>query len=54
MNEEIQSLLQTYQRRLNESDLDLVKRVYADDAIFIGQPFPTASGVDEIQIVQSI
>ncbi len=40
--------MQTYQRSLNEANLDLVKRVYADDAIFIGQPFPTATGVDEI------
>ena len=48
MNEEIQILLQTYQRSLNEANVDLVKSVYADDAIFIGQPFPTATGVDEI------
>lgn len=48
MNEEIQILLQTYQRSLNEANLDLVKSVYADDAIFIGQPFPTATGRDEI------
>ncbi len=48
MNEEIQNLIQTYQRSLNEADLDLVKSVYADDAIFIGQPFPTATGVKEI------
>ena len=48
MNEEIRILLQTYQRSLNEANVDLVKSVYADDAIFIGQPFPTATGVDEI------
>ena len=48
MNEEIQILLQTYQRSLNEANVDLVKSVYADDAIFIGQPFPTATGVEEI------
>ena len=48
MNEEIQILLQTYQRSLNEANVDLVKSVYADDAIFIGQPFPIATGVDEI------
>lgn len=48
MNEEIQILLQTYQRSLNEANVDLVKSVYADDAIFIGQPFPTATGRDEI------
>jgi uncharacterized protein (TIGR02246 family) len=48
MNEEIQTLIQTYQRSLNEGRVDLVKAVYADDAIFIGQPFPTATGVDEI------
>jgi len=48
MSEEIQTLLQTYQRSLNEANVDLVKSVYADDAIFIGQPFPTATGVDEI------
>jgi len=48
MSEEIQTLLQTYQRSLNEANVDLVKSVYAYDAIFIGQPFPTATGVDEI------
>ncbi len=48
MSEEIRTLLQTYQRSLNESNVDLVKKVYAEDAIFIGQPFPTATGADEI------
>ena len=48
MNEEIQILLQTYQRSLNEANVDLVKSVYADDAVFIGQPFPTATGKDDI------
>ncbi len=48
MNEEIQTLLQTYQRSLNEANVDLVKSVYAADAIFIGQPFPIATGIDEI------
>ena len=48
MNREIQTLLETYQRSLNEAKVDLVRSVYADDAIFIGQPFPTATGVDEI------
>ncbi len=48
MNEEIQNLIQTYQRSLNEADLDLVRIVYADDAIFIGQTFPTATGIEEI------
>ncbi len=48
MNGEIQTLLQTYQRSLNEANLDMVKSVYADDAIFIGQPFPTATGRDAI------
>ena len=48
MNQEIQNLMQTYQRSLNEADVDLVRVVYADDAIFIGQPFPTATGIEEI------
>ena len=48
MNEEIQNLLMTYQRGLNEGDVDLVRSVYADDAVFIGQPFPTATGQEEI------
>ncbi len=48
MNEEIQILFQTYQRSLNDANVDLVKSVYADDAIFIGQPFPIATGIDEI------
>jgi uncharacterized protein (TIGR02246 family) len=48
VNEEIATLLQTYQRGLNEADLDLIRRVYANDAMVIGQPFPTASGIDAI------
>ncbi len=48
MTEEIRNLMQTYQRSLNEADLDLVRGVYADDATFIGQPFPTATGIEEI------
>jgi len=48
MNQEIQTLLQAYQRSLNEADADLVRVVYADDAIFIGQPFPIATGIEEI------
>jgi uncharacterized protein (TIGR02246 family) len=48
MNEEIKQLLQTYQRGLNGADLDLVRSVYANDAVVIGQPFPTATGIEEI------
>lgn len=48
MSQEIQNLLTTYQRGLNEGDVDLVRSVYADDAVFIGQPFPTATGQEEI------
>ncbi len=48
MNQEIQTLLMNYQRGLNEGDVDLVRSVYADDAVFIGQPFPTATGQEEI------
>jgi uncharacterized protein (TIGR02246 family) len=48
MNEEIQNLIQTYQRALNGADLDLVRAVYADDAMFIGQPVPTAIGIEKI------
>ncbi|MEZ4442356.1 MAG: SgcJ/EcaC family oxidoreductase [Polyangiaceae bacterium] len=48
MNEEIQTLMLTYQRSLNEANLDLVGSVYADDAVFIGQPFPTATGKEDI------
>ena len=53
MNEEIKDLIQTYQRSLNDADLDLVRTVYADDAIFIGQPFPTATGIEEIVALYS-
>jgi uncharacterized protein (TIGR02246 family) len=48
MSENIKQLLQTYQRGLNEANLDLVRSVYANDAIVIGQPFPTATGIEEI------
>lgn len=48
MNEEIKNLIQTYQRGLNEANLDLVRAVYTDEAVFIGQPFPTAVGIEEI------
>jgi uncharacterized protein (TIGR02246 family) len=48
MNQEIRNLLQTYQRGLNEANLDLVKSVYTSDAVVIGQPFPTATGIEAI------
>ena len=48
MSEEIRNLLKTYQRALNEADLDLVRSVYAKDAVVIGQPFPTATGIEAI------
>ena len=48
MSEEIKSLLRTYQRGLNEANLDLVRSVYAKDAVLIGQPFPTATGIEAI------
>ena len=48
MDQEIQNLMQTYQRGLNEADVDLVRSVFASDAMFIGQPFPTATGIEEI------
>ena len=48
MNEEIKTLLRAYQRALNEANLDFVRSVYAPDAIVIGQPFPTATGIEAI------
>lgn len=48
MNTEIASLLKTYERGLNEANVDLVKSVYTDDAVFIGAPFPTTTGRDAI------
>jgi uncharacterized protein (TIGR02246 family) len=53
MNEDIRNLIETYQRGLNEANVDLIRTVYADDAIFIGQPFPTATGVDDIVALYS-
>jgi uncharacterized protein (TIGR02246 family) len=48
MSEEIRNLLQTYQRALNEANLDLVRSVYTKDSVVIGQPFPTATGIEAI------
>jgi uncharacterized protein (TIGR02246 family) len=53
MNADIRKLIETYQRGLNEANVDLIRTVYADDAIFIGQPFPTATGVDDIVALYS-
>ena len=53
MNEDIRNLIETYQRGLNEANVDLIRTAYADDAIFIGQPFPTATGVDDIVALYS-
>jgi uncharacterized protein (TIGR02246 family) len=53
MKKEIKNLIETYQRALNEANVGLVRSVYADDAIFIGQPFPTATGVDNIVALYS-
>ena len=48
MNKEIEQLLHTYQRGLNEANLDFVRSVYTSDAVVIGQPFPTATGIEAI------
>ncbi len=48
MNQEITTLIETYQEGLNEANVDLIRSIYAYDAMFIGQPFPTATGVDSI------
>ena len=48
MSEEIRNLIDTYKRGLNEADLGLIRAVYADDATFIGQIAPTATGIEEI------
>ena len=48
MNKEITTLIETYQKGLNEANINLIRSVYADDAMFIGQPFSTATGVDSI------
>ena len=48
MSEEIRNLLRTYQRGLNEANLDFVRSVYTSDAVVIGQPFPTATGIEAI------
>lgn len=33
---------------MNEANLALIKDVFANDAIVIGQPFPTATGIENI------
>ena len=48
MSEEIKNLLHTYQRGLNEANLDFIRSVYTSDAVVIGQPFPTATGIQAI------
>jgi ketosteroid isomerase-like protein len=48
MNNEIKALLETYQKGLCDPNIDLICQVYTDDAMFIGQPFPTADGLDQI------
>ena len=53
MSEQIKDLLQTYQRGLNEADLDLIRSVYTEDAVVIGQPFPTTTGLDAIVALYS-
>lgn len=49
MSAEIKSLIESYQRGLNEADVSLVRGAYTEDAVFVGQPFPTATGIDEIE-----
>src|SRR5215471_11947780 len=48
MSEAVKNLLQTYQRGLNEANIGLVRSVYTKDAIVIGQPFSTATGIEAI------
>lgn len=49
MSDDINKLLLTYQQVLNQANLDLLKRVYTDDAVVIGQPFPTTTGIEAIE-----
>lgn len=48
MNNEIKQLLADYQAGLNNKDLAKIDKVFAENATFIGQPFPTAIGKEAI------
>lgn len=41
---EIRSLLTTYERSLNQSDVDMAVSCYAADGVFMGVGLPTVSG----------
>jgi uncharacterized protein (TIGR02246 family) len=44
--DQIQSLLETYERSLNTSDAELAASLYTDDAVFMPTTLPTATGSD--------
>jgi uncharacterized protein (TIGR02246 family) len=49
MNTEIEQLINRYAQVLNNADTGILSEVFTADAVFIGQPFPTATGIKAIE-----
>ncbi|GIU49292.1 hypothetical protein TUM4438_32580 [Shewanella sairae] len=49
MNTEIEQLINRYAQVLNNADTSILSEVFTTDAVFIGQPFPTATGIEAIE-----
>ncbi len=46
---EIQTVLDSYERALNASDVDAVVALYADDGVFMPSSAPTAVGIEGVR-----
>ena len=46
---EIQSILSSYEKALNASDVDAVIQLYADDGVFMPSSAPTAVGTEGVR-----
>ena len=46
---EIQTILDTYEKALNASDVEAVIKLYADDGVFMPSSAPTAVGIESVR-----
>ena len=47
--QDIQTILDRYEKALNDSDVDAVIELYADDGIFMPSSAPTAVGIESVR-----
>ena len=48
MSQEINKLIDVYQQALNNADTELIRSVYADDAVFMAECYRSSEGIEDI------